>query len=87
MNFLLNRSTIVDHSVKPPFSPTSVAPLEVGGAFDSLVSLEELVPDGDWQEVLSATWGLPYEELRPPRSPSWLQALRSVFPFGGFGKR
>ncbi|MBD2326112.1 hypothetical protein [Alkalinema sp. FACHB-956] len=69
-----NRSATVASPQNPSCSVTSVAPLEVGGAFDSLVNLEELLPDVDWPEVLTATWGLPHEELPQPLHSSPLHS-------------
>ncbi|MBW4421963.1 MAG: hypothetical protein KME13_22565 [Myxacorys californica WJT36-NPBG1] len=36
------------------------ADIEVAGAIDAFVSLEDVVPDADWAEVLAAAWGMPY---------------------------
>lgn len=35
------------------------ADLEVAGAIDAFVSLEDVAPDADWAEVLAAAWGVP----------------------------
>jgi hypothetical protein len=42
---------------------TVVAPgaidLEVASSLDAFMSLEEMAPGMDWQNLLAATWGLP----------------------------
>lgn len=38
----------------------AISPLEVGGAIDAFISLEEIAPDVDWTDALAASWGLPY---------------------------
>jgi hypothetical protein len=42
---------------EPNFQP--MPHIEVAGAFDAFVSLEEIESNLDWMEVLAASWGVP----------------------------
>lgn len=42
------------------FNSQPVCEIEVAGAFDAFVSLEDISPSLDWMEVLAASWGVPY---------------------------
>lgn len=54
MGFPLNHGLIeCDDRSRPKLG------LEVAGAFDAFVSLEEIAPDADWVDVLAESWGLP----------------------------
>lgn len=49
--------------------------VEVAGAFDAFISLEEIESGLDWMEVLAASWGVPHatseeKEQKPSRSPN-----------------
>jgi hypothetical protein len=37
----------------------SAIDLEVASSLDAFMSLEEMAPGMDWQNLLAATWGLP----------------------------
>jgi hypothetical protein len=55
-----------------PATPAAVE-FEVGSGLDAFVSLEELAPGTQWQELLADAWGVPYsaavDELQPsPRA-------------------
>jgi len=48
-----------------PFQDSDTAPKaqagnEVGGMFDAFISLEEISPELDWNEVITDTWGIPH---------------------------
>lgn len=55
MNFLSEPLPKQDH-----FKAQPVCEIEVAGAFDAFVSLEEISPNLEWMEVLAASWGVPY---------------------------
>lgn len=42
--------------------------IEVAGAFDAFVSLEEIAPDTDWNEALSDAWGIPSNPPKPDQA-------------------
>jgi hypothetical protein len=50
--------------------------LEVAAGFDGLTSLDELAPGMSWDELLSATWGLPSPKAdRPAVQPLFATVL------------
>jgi DNA-binding transcriptional regulator YdaS (Cro superfamily) len=64
------------------------ATLEVAVAFDAFVSLEELVPDLDWEDALVSAWGIPAIDPAPSQMSiaidrslkQVMQLLRSLKP-------
>jgi hypothetical protein len=51
--------------VHPPSSE-----LEISGLFDGLSAIDELAPDATWDDLLSASWGLPIAPAPQPVSQS-----------------
>jgi hypothetical protein len=64
--------------------------IEVAGLMDDFMSLEDLAPGSDYNDLLAASWGLPCETVQPEVQPalnlksgaakvlrSWFQASRS----------
>jgi hypothetical protein len=53
--------------------------LEVAGAFDAFVSLEDIAPNLDWMEVIAASWGVPNPQSEQPFSLKQLaRSLRQL---------
>jgi hypothetical protein len=53
----------------PPLNPL-LSELEISGLFDGLSAIEELAPDATWDDLLSASWGLPIVPTPMPVSKS-----------------
>lgn len=46
----------------------SQSEIEVAGAIDAFVSLEEIFPDAEWADVLADSWGVPASDEKPQAS-------------------
>ena len=58
--------------------------IEVSGLMDDFISIEEYAPGSDWEEILAASWGVPYA-IQPEISHAFagikesaVRSLRSV---------
>jgi hypothetical protein len=66
---------------------TTPSELEIACGFDGLTSLDEFAPGMDWENLLSATWGLPVANQQPApvkkvASPTLSTIVRGWFSFG-----
>ena len=52
----------------------SESEIEVAGAIDAFVSLEEIAPDAAWNDVLADAWGIPASD-----ETSQSNGLRDLF--------
>jgi hypothetical protein len=52
--------------IKPAAAAT--VEFEVGTGLDAFMSLEDLAPGANWQELLADAWGVPYNAAAPQPS-------------------
>jgi hypothetical protein len=84
-NNLFSRKSTVQSS-----EATETSYIEVAGLMDDFMSLEDVAPGSDYNDLLAASWGLPCETVQPEVQParhlksgavkvilSWFQAYRS----------
>jgi hypothetical protein len=66
-------------SIKLSLAHPPAAELEISGLFDGLSAIDEFAPDATWDELLSASWGLPIVSAPQPVGQSPMAFFVVVF--------